>query len=139
MPSFQLEFRREVAGATRLELAASGVTGRRSNQLNYAPAQGEARTDIPPPQCFESYHTEQPFVAQCVIQPAGCWDPAWHDDYWAAGLHSCRGPIYANQGFCLQTAITSGVRQSLGGLQGWAIFGMALGDFLPAHRGPNRR
>ena len=27
-----------MAGATRLELATSGVTGRRSNQLNYAPA-----------------------------------------------------------------------------------------------------
>ena len=27
-----------MAGATRLELAASGVTGRRYNQLNYAPA-----------------------------------------------------------------------------------------------------
>jgi hypothetical protein len=26
-----------VAGATRLELATSGVTGRRSNQLNYTP------------------------------------------------------------------------------------------------------
>ena len=26
-----------MAGATRLELATSGVTGRRSNQLNYAP------------------------------------------------------------------------------------------------------
>jgi integrase len=29
---------KSVAGATRLELATSGVTGRRSNQLNYAPA-----------------------------------------------------------------------------------------------------
>jgi hypothetical protein len=29
-----------MAGATGLEPAASGVTGRRSNQLNYAPAQG---------------------------------------------------------------------------------------------------
>jgi hypothetical protein len=28
-----------VAGTTRLELATSGVTGRRSNQLNYAPEQ----------------------------------------------------------------------------------------------------
>ena len=28
-----------VAGATRLELATSGVTGRRSNQLSYAPVQ----------------------------------------------------------------------------------------------------
>ena len=27
-----------VAGSTRLELATSGVTGRRSNQLNYNPA-----------------------------------------------------------------------------------------------------
>ena len=26
-----------LAGATRFELATSGVTGRRSNQLNYAP------------------------------------------------------------------------------------------------------
>jgi hypothetical protein len=29
-----------VAGPTRLELATSGVTGRRSNQLNYDPAKG---------------------------------------------------------------------------------------------------
>ena len=35
-----------VAGATRLELATSGVTGRRSNQLNYAPAK-EATTGGP--------------------------------------------------------------------------------------------
>ena len=27
-----------MAGTTRLELATFGVTGRRSNQLNYAPA-----------------------------------------------------------------------------------------------------
>ena len=31
-----------MAGSTRLELATSGVTGRRSNQLNYDPAQGLA-------------------------------------------------------------------------------------------------
>jgi hypothetical protein len=30
----------KVAGPTRLELATSGVTGRRSNQLNYDPAMG---------------------------------------------------------------------------------------------------
>jgi hypothetical protein len=29
-----------LAGPTRLELATSGVTGRRSNQLNYDPAKG---------------------------------------------------------------------------------------------------
>ena len=29
-----------VAGSTRLELATSGVTGRRSNQLSYDPAKG---------------------------------------------------------------------------------------------------
>ncbi len=28
----------KMAGSTRLELATSGVTGRRSNQLNYDPA-----------------------------------------------------------------------------------------------------
>jgi hypothetical protein len=31
-------FRGLVAGPTRFELATSGVTGRRSNQLNYDPA-----------------------------------------------------------------------------------------------------
>ncbi len=31
-----------MAGPTRLELATSGVTGRRSNQLNYDPAQEES-------------------------------------------------------------------------------------------------
>jgi hypothetical protein len=30
------------AGLTRLELATSDVTGRRSNQLNYSPARGSA-------------------------------------------------------------------------------------------------
>jgi hypothetical protein len=47
-----------VAGTTRLELATSGVTGRRSNQLNYAPgwwvqssrfASSKLRADIPEP------------------------------------------------------------------------------------------
>jgi hypothetical protein len=33
----------ELAGATGLEPAASAVTGRRSNQLNYAPAKGPTR------------------------------------------------------------------------------------------------
>src|SRR6187200_1391850 len=33
----------EVAGPTRLELATSGVTGRRSNQLNYDPTMGGIR------------------------------------------------------------------------------------------------
>ena len=32
-----------MAGPTRLELATSGVTGRRSNQLNYDPALGELK------------------------------------------------------------------------------------------------
>ena len=40
MARYDGQDRRE-AGATGLEPAASGVTGRRSNQLNYAPAQGE--------------------------------------------------------------------------------------------------
>jgi hypothetical protein len=32
---------KNLAGATGLEPATSGVTGRRSNQLNYAPGDGE--------------------------------------------------------------------------------------------------
>ena len=34
---------RKMAGATRLELATSDVTGRRSNQLSYAPAGNAVR------------------------------------------------------------------------------------------------
>jgi hypothetical protein len=36
---------REMAGPTRLELATSGVTGQRSNQLNYDPAKEWAIQD----------------------------------------------------------------------------------------------
>ena len=39
MPRTGERRRERLAGATRLELATSGVTGRRSNQLNYAPAE----------------------------------------------------------------------------------------------------
>jgi|RhiMethySRZTD1v2_1073278.scaffolds.fasta_scaffold4071824_1 hypothetical protein len=35
-----------MAGPTRLELATSGVTGRRSNQLNYDPARVMAVSDF---------------------------------------------------------------------------------------------
>ena len=38
----------EMAGATRLELATSGVTGRRYNRLNYAPMNRNAFTRIIP-------------------------------------------------------------------------------------------
>ena len=43
-----------MAGPTRLELATSGVTGRRSNQLNYDPAKGETnyRTKARQPSMF---------------------------------------------------------------------------------------
>jgi hypothetical protein len=44
---------REMAGSTGLEPAASGVTGRRSNQLNYDPAQ--------------TFYCNTPFVERCVF------------------------------------------------------------------------
>ncbi len=40
---------KEVAGSTGLEPAASGVTGRRSNQLNYDPAEPYECNLIHPP------------------------------------------------------------------------------------------
>ena len=35
-----------MAGSTRLELATSGVTGRRSNQLNYDPETNDLRAEL---------------------------------------------------------------------------------------------
>ena len=43
-PDFLIKSTTCVAGATGLEPATSGVTGRRSNQLSYAPMQGITRT-----------------------------------------------------------------------------------------------
>jgi hypothetical protein len=39
---------RRVAGLTRLELATSDVTGRRSNQLNYSPARANTVSPLSP-------------------------------------------------------------------------------------------
>ena len=36
-----------MAGPTRLELATSGVTGRRSNQLNYDPTYKTKKVNLP--------------------------------------------------------------------------------------------
>ncbi len=43
-----------VAGPTRLELATSGVTGRRSNQLNYDPVLRQKKTNGCPWHCQPS-------------------------------------------------------------------------------------
>ncbi len=46
-----------MAGPTRLELATSGVTGRRSNRLNYDPTRGYHYKLSPPPfQLFFALH-----------------------------------------------------------------------------------
>ena len=47
-----------MAGPTRLELATSGVTGRRSNQLNYDPA---SRNRLLPEQCAVITALQQAF------------------------------------------------------------------------------
>ncbi len=61
------------AGATGLEPAASGVTGRRSNQLNYAPAKGTAKfTKSPSPfQAYTGYLSES-----ATREGMGVVDPA---------------------------------------------------------------
>jgi hypothetical protein len=45
LPTSTARRRAKVAGVTGLEPAASGVTGRRSNQLSYTPS-GEAETAL---------------------------------------------------------------------------------------------
>ena len=70
----------QVAGLTRLELATSGVTGRRSNQLNYDPAvvllngrRNRARTCDPrlvrPVLSQLSYPPSRSFSMNCYNSP----------------------------------------------------------------------
>ena len=56
-----------MAGATGLEPAASGVTGRRSNQLNYAPAQGTV----------EFIKRGRPFLMEILLFAAGNIGVLW--------------------------------------------------------------
>ncbi len=42
----ELSLLERMAGTTRLELATSAVTGQRSNQLNYVPAEGYCVTMV---------------------------------------------------------------------------------------------
>ena len=60
-------------------------------------------------------------------RPGGYYCTAEREECGAAARHSCRGRIDENQGLFLRIAIVFGVRQLLGALHGWAIFGMALG------------
>ena len=46
-----------MAGSTRLELATSGVTGRRSNQLNYDPALNKTLHANSPPTATSAINT----------------------------------------------------------------------------------
>ena len=61
-----------MAGATGLEPAASGVTGRRSNQLNYAPAQGTLEF-IKRGWCFLTPRTTRPLPRRVVAVYATVW------------------------------------------------------------------
>ena len=54
----------EVAGPTRLELATSGVTGQRSNQLNYDPAKLPLRVPVARLAC-QPKQARDPFTLAC--------------------------------------------------------------------------
>jgi hypothetical protein len=78
---------RPMAGATGLEPATSGVTGRRSNQLSYAPkGSTEGRTPTPSSGgCQENTRAEadQSFAGNSMAtRPAGqIEDRNWHPAY----------------------------------------------------------
>ena len=66
---------KEVAGSTRLELATSGVTGRRSNQLNYDPARVKTQLD--------SAKAMSDNLRACAGLPAEARAPAAGEGWWA--------------------------------------------------------
>ena len=60
-----------MAGSTRLELATSGVTGRRSNQLNYDPAKEETG-------CGTMSAARARAASVTMLRPLGVLHPAMH-------------------------------------------------------------
>ena len=68
-----------LAGPTRLELATSGVTGRRSNQLNYDPARGLAyyREMLPDFQGRLGPLSGQEWVSQPGSSAISGWNVVW--------------------------------------------------------------
>ena len=69
-----------MAGSTRLELATSGVTGRRSNQLNYDPAKRRLNIGL-----VNAEAPSQPLSPRCAPLPLPTFrlaDRAPHE-WWA--------------------------------------------------------
>ena len=71
-----------MAGPTRLELATSGVTGRRSNQLNYDPAKLSSRFRV-----WSSENLSKPGTPNSklqlswwAVQDLNLWPPACKAD-----------------------------------------------------------
>ena len=73
-----------MAGPTRLELATSGVTGRRSNQLNYDPASYGGVRAAPSPRRLEAEPVRA--APTCPLSPeaaAGRRNVRASDGWWA--------------------------------------------------------
>ena len=67
-----------MAGPTRLELATSGVTGRRSNQLNYDPFFDLLLRPITHRECHSRVHARLRLIVSedWAVQDSNLWQPA---------------------------------------------------------------
>jgi hypothetical protein len=69
------EAERRMAGSTGLEPAASGVTGRRSNQLNYDPAKTSNPTTWAPSRQYETVSTPPRPAPACYLRRLPTFPP----------------------------------------------------------------
>ena len=99
--------RRELAGVAGLEPVTSAVTGQRSNQLSYTPAQGDAN----PTETGRSRQGEQKEIRAADAKEVGVGNPA-EETYCYPNTLILWFRAYLSTGLCKNNSVASGVAKA---------------------------